>query len=248
LRWLKNNGGLAAIEKVNIELAKPVNPYHFIKGMVDSAVMHYEQAVRLDSSHYGTWNNVGAVYSKIYANQALIREKSYRNKGQLDKAENEKKTAEKYFAEAHNAFKTAIYYKPDYGSAYFNRGFAFELQEMYDSAIYNYNQVTKIDGPLAKTFSRIANVHYKNKQIELAIAENKKIIEQFPDSDLPYINLGNYYYAAGETQMAIGFFEKAIDKGTNPATGKFLSDYYSKQGNNAKAAYYLKKSKEAVKK
>jgi len=231
------------IEKVNVELAKPVNPYKFIEYLVDSAVMHYEQAVRLDSSHFGTWNNVGAVYAKIYGNQALIREKSYWNKNDTVKAEKEKKDAAKYFAMADNAFKTAIFFKPDFGSAYFNRGFAFELQGMYDSAIYNYNQVTRIDGPYAKTFSRIANVYYKKGEIDVAIAENKKMIKQFPDSDLPYINLGNYYYVAGEIQKAVQYFEKAFEKGDNPATGQFLSDYYSQQGNQTKAVYYLKKSK-----
>ncbi len=231
------------IEKVNVELAKPVNPYKFIEYLVDSAVMHYEQAVRLDSSHFGTWNNVGAVYAKIYGNQALIREKSYWNKNDTVKAEKEKKNAAKYFAKADNAFKTAIFFKPDFGSAYFNRGFAFELQGMYDSAIYNYNQVTRIDGPYAKTFSRIANVYYKKGEIDVAIAENKKMIKQFPDSDLPYINLGNYYYVAGEIQKAVQYFEKAFEKGDNPATGQFLSDYYSQQGNQTKAVYYLKKSK-----
>jgi len=231
------------IDKVNVELAKPVNPYQFIKEMVDSAVMHYEQAVKLDSSHYGSWNNLGAVYSKIYANQALIREKSYRNKNKLDKAEAEKKTAEKYFKLADEAFRTAISFKPDFGSAYFNRAFAFELQGLYDSAIYNYNKVIEIDGPYAKTLSRIANVHYKNKQIDLAIAENEKIMKQFPESDLPYINLGNYYYVAGEMQMAVGFFEKAVEKGNNPAAAKFLTDYYDKMGNPAKAAYYQEKLK-----
>jgi len=231
------------IEKVNVELAKPVNPYKFIEYLVDSAVMHYEQAVRLDSSHFGTWNNVGAVYAKIYGNQALIREKSYWNKNDTVKAEKEKKDAAKYFAMADNAFKTAIFFKPDFGSAYFNRGFAFELQGMYDSAIYNYNRVTRIDGPYAKTFSRIANVYYKKGEIDVAIAENKKMIKQFPDSDLPYINLGNYYYVAGEIQKAVQYFEKAFEKGDNPATGQFLSDYYSQQGNQTKAVYYLKKSK-----
>jgi len=231
------------IEKVNVELAKPVNPYKFVEYLVDSAVMHYEQAVRLDSSHFGTWNNVGAVYAKIYGNQALIREKSYWNKNDTVKAEKEKKDAAKYFAMADNAFKTAIFFKPDFGSAYFNRGFAFELQGMYDSAIYNYNQVTRIDGPYAKTFSRIANVYYKKGEIDVAIAENKKMIKQFPDSDLPYINLGNYYYVAGEIQKAVQYFEKAFEKGDNPATGQFLSDYYSQQGNQTKAVYYLKKSK-----
>ena len=235
------------IERVNRELAKPVNPYHFVKYMVDSAVMHYEQAVRLDSSHFGTWNNVGAVYAKIYGNQALIRERSYRERNDLVKAEQEKKTAEKYFAMADHAFKTAIFFNPEYGSAYFNRGFAFELQGMYDSAIYNYNQVTRIDGPYAKTFSRIANVYYKKGDIDLAIAENEKMIELFPDSDLPYINLGNYYYVSGETQKAVQFFEKAVEKGTGAVTGQFLADYYGKQGNQAKAAYYLKKSKETTK-
>ncbi|MCF6171474.1 MAG: tetratricopeptide repeat protein [Bacteroidales bacterium] len=240
--------GSELMQKVNVELAKPVNPFHFIVSMVDSAVMHYERAVELDSSHYGTWNNVGSVYAKIYANQALIRERSYRKKNELEKAEKEKKLAEEYFAKAENAFKMAIHFKPDYGSAYFNRGFALELQEKYDSAIYNYRKSVEIDGPYAKTLSRIANAYYKNGQLDLALAENKKIIRQFPESDLPYVNLGNYYYMMGETEQAIRLYEKAIEKGTNPAVGKLLSEYFSKQGNNAKAAYYLQKSKEATKK
>jgi tetratricopeptide (TPR) repeat protein len=73
-------------------------------------------------------------------------------------------------------------------------------------------------------------------------------MNQFPESDLPYINLGNYYYMAGDTSMAVQFFEEAVEKSDNPAAGKFLSNYYSKRGDHAKAAYYLKKSKAVAKK
>ena len=34
-----------------------------------------------------------------------------------------------------------------------------ELQEKYDSAIFNYNQAIRIDGAYAKTMSRIANAN-----------------------------------------------------------------------------------------
>jgi len=236
------------IRKVNIELAKPVNPYHFIRSMVDSAVMHYEQAVKIDSSHYSSWNNLGIVYSKIYANQALIRERSYRKQKKLDKAEAESKVAKTYFVKANKAFNRAIFFKPDYGSAYFNWGFALELQEKFDSAIVNYKQAVKIDGAYAKTLSRIANVYFKNGQFQIAIEENKKIMHQFPESDLPYVNLGNYHFMMNEQELGVRYFEQAIEKGTNPAVGKLLSDYYKQQGMPTKAAYFLEKSKQTTKK
>lgn len=236
------------MRKVNIEFAKPVNPYRFVKSMVDSAVMHYEQAVKLDSSHYSSWNNLGMVYSKIYGNQALLREHSYQKQKKFDQAEAESKVAVIYFAKANSAFKQAVFFKPDYGVAYFNWGYALELQDKFDSAIINYKQAIKIDGAYAKTLSRIANAYFKNGQFKTAIAENNKIMQQFPKSDLPYVNMGNYHFMMDEKEVAVQYFEKAIEKGTNPAVGQLLSDYYNQQGIPAKAAYFLEKSKQTTKK
>lgn len=188
------------------------------------------------------------VYSKIYGNQALLREHSYQNQKKFDQAEAESKVAVIYFAKANSAFKQAVFFKPDYGVAYFNWGYALELQDKFDSAIINYKQAIKIDGAYAKTLSRIANAYFKNGQFKTAIAENNKIMQQFPKSDLPYVNMGNYHFMMDEKEVAVQYFEKAIEKGTNPAVGQLLSDYYNQQGIPAKAAYFLEKSKQTTKK
>ncbi len=233
------------IKKANIELAKPVNPYKFIIGMINKAEKHYQQAVTLDSSHASTWNNLGIIYSKIHGNQAKLRAQSHLKRNKPEKAEEERINAQNYFNTAIGYFHNAIYYNPAYGSAYFNLANAYDLQNKYDSSIVYFQKAAEVDGGEIFSMSRLANAYYLNNQPEKAVEENKKIIIAYPESDMPFINLGNYAFQSKDTVNALIYYKKAIALGTKPEVGELVSRYYASVGDKKSADYYLRKSYEA---
>ena len=239
---------LFATECVNIvnkELAKPVNPYKFVKRLLDTAVAHYLLAVKLDPSQYASWNSMGAIYSKIHGNQALLRYRSYASRGKPEKAKIEIKNAKKYFGIARSYFKQAISIKPDFSSAYYNMAYSWDLQSIYDSAIRYYKLVLKFDTTNVQIRSRLANAYFRDNKLDSAKYENKMIIKIDPKSNFPYINMGNYFYMFGDTLNAIKQYEKALEVANNRSAAKMLSDYYSKKGNEKLATYYKRKMYEA---
>lgn len=235
------------MKKVNVELAKPVNPYKFVVGMIDNAEKHYQQALSLDSTHYSTWNNLGAIYSKIHANQAKLRQQSYLKRNEVEKADKEREKSKEYFDKAQLCFRNAIKYKPDYGSAYFNLANTYELQNNYDSSIVYFRKAIVADKGTLVSMSRLANAYYRNNQIENAVEQNQKIIDKYPNSDMPFINLGNYAMNAGDTISAIKYYIDAFKLESNPNVGNVLSQYFQSTGDLQRANYYLSKMKQTKK-
>lgn len=233
------------MKKANHELSKPVNPYKFIIGMIDNAEKHYKQALHLDSTLASTWNNLGIIYSKIHGNQAKLRVQSHIKFNKPEQAEQEKINSKNYFNTAIVYFQKAIHFKPQYGSALFNLANAYELQNQYDSSIVYFQKAVDADEGKLVSMSRLANAYYLNNQYEKAIDVNKEIIIAYPESDMPYINLGNYAFDVKDTLNAIINFEEAVKLGTNPKVGELVSKYYLSIGDEQKARYYYNKSQEA---
>ena len=233
------------MKKANHELAKPVNPYKFIIGMIVNAEKHYKQALSLDSSHFSSWNNLGIIYSKIHGNQANLRVQSHLKFNKPEKAEEERINAENYFNSAIGYFRNAIHFNPEFGSAYFNLGNAYDLQNKHDSSIVYFQKAAEVDGGELVSMSRLANAYYLNNQPDKAIRQNEKIISKYPDSDMPYINLGNYAYREKDSISALIYYKKAFELGTNPEVGKLVSRYYASIGDKKNTDYYLRKSYEA---
>ncbi|MBT3173255.1 MAG: tetratricopeptide repeat protein [Lentimicrobiaceae bacterium] len=239
--------GHELMKKVNREIAKPVNPYKFILGTIAKAEKHYNRVLELDSSHYTTWNNLGIIYSRIHGNQSILRVNSHVKYERFDKVDEEKKNADKYFDEAIEYFHNALKYNPDYGSAYFNIGYAYELQGKYDSSVIYYRKAVGVDGGEIVSMSRLANSYFRTGQVKEAILLNEEIIAKFPDSDKPFINLGNYAMKNEDTLSAIKFYKNAVKLGTRPEVGRLLSNFYKSIGDTQSSDYYLRKSYEAEK-
>jgi Tfp pilus assembly protein PilF len=233
------------LRKANNELAKPVDPYKFIIGLINNAEKHYQQVINLDSTHAVAWNNLGTIYSKIHGKQALLRMKSDIKRGKPEDAKKEELNAQKYFHSATGYFHKAIRFNPKMGSAYFNLGNSYELQNNYDSSIVYFKKAAEVDGGEIVSMSRLANAYYLNNQPYKAVEQNRKIMSAFPKSDMPYINLGNYAIGAKDTLSAVKYFAKAVELGTKPQVGQLLSRYYSSKGNKKLSNYYLRKSNEA---
>ncbi len=233
------------VKVVNRELSKPVNPYKFVKNLLDTAVVHFQLALKLDSTRYSSWSNMGAIYSKIHANQALLRYRSYSRRGKTEKAKKEIENSKKYFDFARKCFKKAIAIKPDYDHAYYNIAYSWDLQGVYDSAIKYYKIVLNFDTTNVQVRSRLANSYFRNNQFDSARYQNSLIRKIDPESDFSYINMGNYYLMFGDTLNALKQYDMAIKVGTDKPVAKIFIDYYRKKGDERLVKYYEKKLKEA---
>ncbi len=237
------------IKKVNRELAKPVNPYHFIRRNIAAAEKRYNKALELDSTFYSAWLNLGSIYSKIHGNQARIRYMAYSKRGEKEKARKSKDEMLDYFKKAHYYFNQALKYKPEHtsGLIYYDIANAYELQEIYDSAERYYKKAIAIDSTFIISRSKLANIYFREGAFQKALDENKIIMKMEPEADVPYINMGNYYVMFGDTLTAIKYYNKAIALGTRPEAGIFLYNYYNSKGDKQKAEFYKQKAIEAKK-
>ncbi len=233
------------MKRANNELSKPVNPYKFITGIIDKADKHYSQAVALDSTHFSAWNNLGIIYSKIHGNQAKLRVQSHLKNNKPTKAEEERINSEKYFNKAIGYFNKAIQQNPKYGSAYFNLGNAYDLQQKWDSSIVYFKKAVDVDGGKLVSLSRLANAYYLNNQPLEAVKWNQKMIAEFPTSDMPFINLGNYAINANDTIEAVKYFKKAFELEEKPSIGRLLSNYYKSIGDKSSSDFYIRKTYES---
>ncbi len=237
------------IKKVNRELSKPVNPYHFIKRNIAAAEKHYNKALELDSTFYSAWLNLGSIYSKIHGNQARIRYLAYSKRGEKEKAKESIVEMHDYFKKADYYFSQALKYKPEHtsGLIYYNIANAYELREIYDSAEVYYKKAIAIDSNFIISRSKLANIYFRERKFQKALDENKAIMKMNPEADVPYINMGNYYVMFGDTVTALHYYEKAIALGTRPEAAIFVSNYYKAKGDRQKAGYYRQKAIEAKK-
>jgi tetratricopeptide (TPR) repeat protein len=228
------------VSQVNAELAKPVNPYKFVVNLLNKAEKHYAKAIELDSSHVASINSMGVINSRIHGNQALIRYRAYLKQDRIEDAENALKESVRYFDKARQYFREALKYDSANGSSFYNIGYTYELQQQWDSVVFYYHKEIEADGPAAVSLSRLSNAEYKAGNIAGAVHENEQIKTLFPESHLPYINLGNYAFMAQDTINMLINFEQAVKLGGGSAVSNFLASYFNSVGDREKAAYYQK--------
>lgn len=86
-----------------------------------------------------------------------------------------------------------------------------------------------------------ANLLYDQKKYEEALPEYSKILADFPEVYLIYINIGNTYYDMGKYDKAIASYQKVLDKEpTNSTALMGMGNAYS-QTEPAKAIEYYDK-------
>ena len=68
---------------------------------------------------------------------------------------------------------------------------------------------------------------------------NEEVMKKFPELDMPYINLGNYYIQRGDTASAVKNWEIAVSKRPTYEGAMQLNYLYKIHGDMQKADYYL---------
>jgi Flp pilus assembly protein TadD len=68
---------------------------------------------------------------------------------------------------------------------------------------------------------------------------NEKMMKLDPSSDVPYVNIGNFYLMRRDTTTAVKYWEKAVEK--FPSNSQLIGNlvkYYQQKGDMSKVNYY----------
>lgn len=213
----------------------------------------YRQALDIDSTYANAWYNLAYLRQIVYqdyGNSEIMLEKalgydstlnnSYYFLG-MDKVMNGKYTEaiEKFEKYLQGKSSEDKFYDLTYffiGKSYYGLGNITKATEYYQLCIDSLR-----DENFQHTVSDLNRFIDSTHNYMLGIRLGKQEVNHFPDKDLPYVDLGNYYMMAGDTIHAIENWEIAYDrfKG-NKNIAITLYNYFKNKGITEKADYYLK--------
>jgi len=223
------------------------------KKNIEKAEKHYRQALAVDSTYANAWYNLAylrqIVYQDYDSSEAMFEKaleydstlnNSYYFLGMAKVMKNKHNEAiinlEKY--ESATVYDEKFYDLTYFflGKSYFEIGNSGMAQKYYGLCIdslksENFQHAV----PDLKHFIEIT------KDYALGIRLGKQEVSHFPEADLPYVDLGNYYMLSGDTVNAIENWEIAYDryKG-NKNIAATLYNYFKGKGDVEKADYYLR--------
>ena len=144
----------------------------------------------------------GGAYTQFYKGLAC------QNRGDQNTISEEK---QKEYEESIEHYTKAIDLKPDFASAYNNRGNAYGDKGDYDLAIEDYTKAIQFNPNFANAYYNRGIAYGDKGDYDLAIEDYTKAIQLKSDLVAAYYNRGNAYYQKGEYELAIGDFTKTID-------------------------------------
>lgn len=146
-------------------------------------------------------------------------------------------------------FKKALALNPNYTEALYNLGFVYHQQKNYDSAIVYFERAIVSNPDYIKAYNEKGLAMLNSNDTAGFLTIQTSIKSKFPESDIPYINLGNYFLGLKDTTRAFENWEMAAKRNSdNQALLLNLSNYYARQGNQEKSQHYMTLYWQAVQK
>lgn len=136
-------------------------------------------------------------------------------------------------------FKKAVSLDSLYTEAWFNLGFSYQKLNTPDSAKYYFTLCIKSDKNYQRAYTQkgICELIMGDTSAFFNTQENLKTA--MPESDAPYINIGNFQMVTGDTLGAVKNWEKAAKLAPdNPSLLLNLANYFLHAGNQEKYNYY----------
>ncbi len=148
----------------------------------EKAVVHYTEALKLQSDSVEAYNNRGA---------------AYRDKGEFDRALRD--------------FNAAIDLEPNYANAYNNRGMAYGKNGKHDLALQDFNKAINLDPRSADSYNNRGLTYKEMGEVDLAVKDYNRAVELDPEFPAAYNNRGVVYDERGELDCAIKDYDTAIE-------------------------------------
>ncbi len=181
------------------------------KSKIDLALKHFHKAVEIYPDYYVANNNIGSIYFSVFGE----------------------------FEKSIPYFEKAIVSNPVYVDAYFNLAYSYEMIKNFEKAKENYYRAVNLKPRQIDSYERLNKLLIDENNKKEIIELNNKLAENRPDSDMPYVNLGNYYMSQGNIEEAIENFVIAVEKyPANYDLCMYLSEHFNERGETEKAQHY----------
>lgn len=220
---------------------------------IKDAEKMYRQALDIDSTYANAWYNLAYLRQIIYQdydNSEIMFEKALKYDSTLNNsyyflgmAKSMKGKPREAIANLEKYEAATMYDNKFYDLTYFFIGKSyFELGDNENAQTYYSKCIDSLKSEnFQHTVSELKRFIDTTKDYTLGIRLGKQEVSHFPDADLPYVDLGNYYMLSGDTVNAIENWEIAYDKFKgNKNIAATLFNYFKEKGNKEKADYYLK--------
>jgi len=155
---------------------------YFDSNDIDSAILNYENALRLKPDYVPAYNSLASAYQE---------------KREFDRAM-------EYLAKS-------LEINSNYPETYFNLGNIFEDKGEIDRAIQCFRKVLELDPNCAQAYVNIGNLLFYKDKVEEEMLCYQKAIELSPDCPEIYNNLGNIFREKGLIDKSIEYFKKAVE-------------------------------------
>ena len=212
----------------------------------------YQQALAIDSTYGNAWYNLAYLKQIVYQdydNSEIMFEKALKYDSTLNNsyyflgmAKSMKGKHREAIANLERYDTATIYDSKFYDLTYFFIGKSyFELGENTKATEYYKLCIDSLrDENFQHVVPELSKFVETTKDYALGIHLGKQEVKHFPDKDLPYVDLGNYYMLSGDTVNAIENWEIAYDKFKgNKNIAATLYNYFKEKGNKEKADFYL---------
>ncbi len=184
------------------------------------------------------WNNLGTIYNDMA--------KDYETKNLNDKFV-------EYNQKAINCFSTAIRKKPDYSSAFYNRGYALKQlgfaqkdTTFVRQALVNFNDAISIDLVFPEAYQERGSIYDWLGEYERAINDYDNSLRYSPNNVAIYVNRGVVKGKQNDLDAAIENFSQAmsldpqvLDAYLNRAYAYILKEEYENAEKDLEQAFLL---------
>lgn len=219
---------------------------------INLAIKHYKQAIAVDSTYTNPIHNLGYIYliiardytlAKSYFDQCLEVEST------LDEAFLNRGIANFYLNEYNNCIEDMIEYQKlvktdkNFEKVFYYLGRSYyALGDSINGRKYLLETLS-VPHTSDAVIKDIQKFFADNDDYISAIAATNILIKRTPESDVNYVNKGNYFLLSNDTVSAIQNWEIAFEKFPgNYNIGITLSQYWLNVGNIEKSNYYYTKA------
>ena len=234
------------LDRVIKNMSFDASPYQFIIKLIDKVEEYCWKALDVDTTYTPSWEKLGYLYSQIHGKQSMKRYNSYLKRGEKEKLKLEEEVVALNFAKAELYYNKALEFGTDDSARiYFQKAAAADIQKNMNRSVVNMRKAVELEPDNRQYETKLIETYMYAGMFDEALRQNETYREKYPESDVPYLNLGGYNYFNGDTLEAVKYYKIAIEKGTKPEVAMLLHKYYASKGDSITAKYYLKKLDES---
>lgn len=113
-------------------------------------------------------------------------------------------------------------------------------QKRYDDALSTYDKIEKVYGISEEVVSQKQKIHLQNNNVELALAEGKKLMANFPENEGFVLKQAEILFANNRSSEALVFLKEYLVNNESASIRLLLADLQRQQGNIDDALNNLK--------